>query len=143
MEWLKGFFIPLIEIVFIFGGILTICFLLYKAFSNVYKKKIKWMIIYQTPYLKRAFRDNDVEFVMDAIENGASSTEVKKCLFLQMLPENRINEILFIYDLVLKSLKGGVDKNGREYKSGFGEIESKTAGKLTTISAQRKESKRN
>jgi len=110
MAFVSGFLIPLIKIVTI-GGILGyILFVVVRAIHITWRKSIRYFIKYKISFKKKPIPEDKLKYVLNQIENGIGYYDTKKSLYLQMKPENEIFEILWIYDEVLNTMKGGNKK---------------------------------
>lgn len=124
MEWIKGFFIPLIEIVF-FGALFGfICYYIIKAVWNVWSKQLKF--IWKYKIRRKSYPEKTVEWIMNCVDKGIGWYSAKKLLMVNMMNNKDIDETLWIYDQVIEQLKGGLKNNGREFKRSNIKDESKT-----------------
>jgi len=125
MDWVKGFLIPLVEIV-ILGGILGwITFMFARALSNGWSKAGKFIWKYQIK--KKPYPEKTFKWVLTCIDKGFDWYEAKKILMVAGKPTKMINETLWIYDQILKEFnkeKGGI-KNGGKHKRSNSKNESK------------------
>lgn len=128
MDWLKGFFIPIIEVCFI-GGILSyIGYYIGKAFWNAWSKSLKFTFKYKMPFLKKPYDEKKVKWILDCMDQGIGYYDAKKILMVKMHPTKEINEIMWLYDQLINQLnneKGGV-KHGRKSKRSDSETQSTT-----------------
>jgi hypothetical protein len=102
MDWVKGFFIPLIEIVFIGGIAGTVLFVIGKAIYNGWSKSFKFFWKYKIR--GNAYPESYVKWVLDCIDKGIGFYDAKKMLFVKMMPKNQIWETLYIYDEILNTM---------------------------------------
>jgi hypothetical protein len=125
MEWMSGFFIPLIEIIFIGGIILFVGYFVSRAVYNAWSHQTKFFFKFKI--FRRSYPENTLAWCLDCIDQGIGYYDTKKMLMVKMLPDNTINETLWIYDQILDQMKGGLDKHGRGFKAS----NSKDQGKAT------------
>lgn len=130
IDWLKNFFIPLIQIAFIGGIVLYGGFFVVRGFMNAWKKSVKYFFRYKV--MRKPYPDKYVKWILDCIERRIGWYEAKRMLLIKMLPDKEINEILWIYDQMLKVIgkneKGGINS---EYGRGLKKCNSKDEGKPT------------
>ena len=130
-EWVTGLLMPIIKLVFIGGFVGVAGYYLFKGIYNGWSKSFKFAWKYTIR--KKSYPQEVVEWLMECIDGGIGWYDVKKILMVKMIPQNQINETLWIYDKMIIELKGGVDKNGRKFKGVSGKIERKTATKLPNL----------
>lgn len=110
MSFVSNILTPIIQLIVYIGLTLWVFYLIYyfskKAFPNM-----RWFWKYKV--FKKDYREEDVEFCMDAIEKNASPIDIKKWLLIKGQSVKRVNEIIYIYYQILRQLKGG-KKNGRQ-----------------------------
>lgn len=111
MDWIKNFIIPTIEVVFIGGFISGGLYFVCKAFWNAWRKQGKFFFKYKIK--RKIYPENTVKWVIDCMDKGIGYYDAKKFLFVKGMSENQIYETLFIYDQILKELKGGINNNVR------------------------------
>lgn len=124
MEWIKGLLIPLVEIVFIGGIVLFAGFYVVKGFWNAWSKQTKFFIKFKIR--RKPYPETPLKWCLDCIDREIGYYDAKKMLMVEMLPDDQINETLYIFDQVLNSLKGGLNKNDRKYERSYSKIESKS-----------------
>jgi hypothetical protein len=134
IDWIKGFIIPIVELVFIGGISLYVGYIVWKAVSNGWEKSMKFIWKYKIPP-KKAYPENTVAWVLNCIDQGIGWYDAKKVMLIHGNTEDQINETLWIYDQIINemSLKGGVDKNGRRFETSHRKIESTTETKFPPI----------
>ena len=96
-------------LIFIIWAILRAVF---KNFGLWWKYKVR----------KKDYNEQDVDWCMGAIERGIDRVGIKKHLLLNNQSKRRTNEILFVYDQVLKKLQGG-ENNDRQFRKSDEQIE--------------------
>ena len=91
------------------GVIIFILFFILKAFSNAWKKSLKFTIKYGIKKYK--YPEEVLKWCIECIDNKIGWYDAKKDLLLKMIDENEVNERMWIYDKValqlLKNQKGG------------------------------------
>jgi hypothetical protein len=111
IDWMNGFIIPLIKLVFIIGIFSFIFYYVGKAFYNAYTKSFKFFVKYSI--LKKDYPDEIVKYLIECIDNNMTYHNVKRELYIKGWKYDDINEILYIYDQLIKQmlkenkLKGG------------------------------------
>lgn len=134
MEWIKGFLIPLIEIIFFMGVGGWIAYMIGKGFHNAWTKSFKF--IWKYKIRKKEYPEKKIQWIFDCIYMGVGWHDAKKFLMVKMFPQNEINEIMWIYDQIIIELneenkeKGG--NNGKQFKRSNSKNESTT--EIPTIS---------
>jgi hypothetical protein len=101
IDWMKGFIIPLIEIVFLFGIISFISFYTYKGFSNAWSKS--WKFFFKYTIFRRKYPEEIVAWCIQCLEQGIGWYDAKKLMMIRMTNPKVINETLWIYDKILQS----------------------------------------
>lgn len=120
IDWLNGFFIPLAEIIFILAVVFGLGFLLIRFFRKTWKTQTKWLIRYKI--LKKPYPEDAVRWILNNIEHGIGYYDTKKMLLVKGVKPDKINGIMFIYDEILNTMKGGQDV--RKFKRSYSKIES-------------------
>lgn len=133
MSFVSNWLIPIIKVVFIGGIFGYISFIVGKAVYNGWSKQFKFVIKYKV--LKKELPDEKVKWVLDAIEQGVGWYDAKKFLMVKMYPQSEINEILWVYDDIIKELKGGKRQNGKDNSRIERDVKSK-ARELTNYSTK-------
>jgi len=128
-DWVSGFFVPLMEIVFVVGIGLLIGYWIGKGIHNAWTKSFKFILRYSIG--RKKYPEQVVKWCYDAIEKGIGYYDAKKFLMVKMLPDEQVNETLWIYDKILLELKGGKHNDG-QHKGVTGKVES-TKGELPSI----------
>jgi hypothetical protein len=132
MAFVENFLIPLIEVIFIVGIVGFFLFYLFKGVNNAWKKSGKFTWKYKIR--RKSYPESTMKWCFDAIDKGIGYYDAKKFLMVKMLPDDQVNETMWIYDqfiMELNKTKGGV-KNGRKFER----CDSKTQtakGELPTI----------
>lgn len=96
--------IPIIQLI---AYVVLGCWILYMIYW-VFKKifpNFKWILKYKL--LGGKYKEEDVQWCMDAIGNNMTAIDIKKVLLLKGR-QLKVNEMLFIFDQISKKLKGGV-----------------------------------
>jgi len=121
MSFVTNVLTPIIQTVvyvLVGGGFIFFLFVIFKSIFPNFRYFFKYTIF------RRAFKEDYVEYCMDAIKQGKSLIDVKKNLLLQGKRNSEIKEISYIFNRtseLLYSKKGGV-KNGRQSKQSDREI---------------------
>jgi hypothetical protein len=106
MDWLNGFFIPLIEITFIVGIVAYAGFYFIKGIRNAWTKSAKFTWKYRI--MRRSYPESTLKWVLNCMDQGIGYYDAKKILMVKMIEQNKINETLWIYDQVINEI--GSDK---------------------------------
>jgi len=117
VDWVNGFIIPLIEIIFLGGIMGFVCFILIKAFHNGWTKK--WKFEWKYKIGKKPYPEKTIDWVFSCIDTGIGWYGAKKLMMVKMTPQPVINETLWIYDQIILELdkkKGGIKKHGRKFE---------------------------
>lgn len=123
MDWLKNFFIPVIELVFIFGFVGFIAYVIFRPLYRMWNKSWKYFIKYTI--FRTKINEQDVQWSMKAIENRFDEAKVKMFLLEHNQDMERAREMTWIFKKVFKEVKGGEkDKNGRKFKRTYSQIEA-------------------
>lgn len=112
-----NFFIPIISLTFIFGIFGFIIFIVIKAFRNVWKKQTKWFFKYKV--MRKKYPEDTVQWCFNTLNNGFGWYDAKKFLLIKMIPDDQLNETLYIYDQIIIELskeKGGGLNGIRKYE---------------------------
>jgi len=117
VDWINGAIIPLVEITF-FGGLFGwIAFVVGKAVHNGWTKSFKFVLKYKIG--RKPLPEKTVKWALDCMEQGIGWYDAKKLLMIKMIPDDQINETLWIYDQIISEFnnqKGGMNKNGRKHQ---------------------------
>lgn len=107
MEWIKGFFVPLIEVIVYLGFFGFISYVIGKAFWNLWSKKLKFVWKYKIK--RKPYEEQKVQKIIECIDAGMKWSDFKKYLCLEMIEGSEYNEYLWIYEQIVKKLnqKGG------------------------------------
>jgi hypothetical protein len=114
VEWLNGFFVPLIKIVFVGGIIGFIAYIVCKAFYNAYTKSFKFFLKYSI--FRKPNPESVVKWCMECVEKGVGWYDAKKLLLIKNVEQGKVNEIMWIYDKILDKLgkeKGAIPYRGK------------------------------
>ena len=99
---------PIIVGVLLLSVIVWIMYISYWITKKIYPT-LRLLIKYKI--LKRKFLEKDLEWVINAIDNGMTKDSVKILLLKDGSTLDRVDDILYIYDTVsnehIKQLKGG------------------------------------
>jgi len=125
MSFMNNVLAPIIHLIIYIVLIMWVTFLIYWVFKNVFPNA---RFFWKYKIFKRKYREDDVDFCMDAIEKGAKLVDIKKWLLIKGQKPKRVNEIIYIYHQILKQLKGG-DKNDRQSEEINGEKIERFEGK--------------
>ena len=109
MDWVNGFIIPLVEIVVISGIILAILYFVFKGFRNAWQKQTKFFFRYKI--LRKKYPEELVKYCMDNINEGIGYYDTKKILMIEMVNPKEVNEMMYVYDIILNQMKGGRKKH--------------------------------
>jgi hypothetical protein len=129
INWLSGFFVPLIEITFIFGIVGWISFIVIKAFRNAWLKSGKFF--WKHKIMRKPYPEKTLLWCMNCMDQGVGWYDAKKFLMIKMVPENQVNETMWIFDQIILEMKGGLSKDGRQFKGGHSKTESTANAELT------------
>lgn len=102
MEWISGFFVPLIKVIVYLGFFGVICFFVGKAYWNLWNKKLKF--IWKYKFKKNPYPENKIEVIMASIDNKVSRLQFKKQVYIHMGDQEEIDEYMWLYDKILKEL---------------------------------------
>jgi len=123
IDWLHGFFVPLIEIIFIGGIICGVSYWIGKGFWNAWSKSAKFF--WKFRIMKKAYPEKTLKWCLDAIDQGIGYYDCKKLLMVKMVEQDQINETMWIYDQILNEMKGGMKENDRGFKASHSKDQSK------------------
>ena len=132
MDWVKGFIIPLVEVVLIGGLVGWICWIVGKAVYNAWTKAGKFIFKYKI--MRKPYPEKTMKWSLDCMEKGIGWYDTKKMMMINMLPTDQINETLWIYDQIINEFnnqKGGKN-NGRKHQRSDSKDEIQSA-ELPTI----------
>ena len=111
MSFVENFITPVFTGVTLGFMFLGVVFLLYKVYKKFYKN-FKWTLKYKI--FKRKYKEEDVKWCVNAINRGMRELDIKRFLMIKGISEKKVNETLYIYNKILKGMKGGDKKNGRK-----------------------------
>lgn len=132
IDWIKGFIIPVVELVFIGGIAGYFLFIIGKAFHNAWTKGMKFVWKYKIPPRKE-YPEKSVKWILDCIDQGIGFYDAKKMMLVKGNTDEQINETLWIYDQIIIKLKGGTDKNGRRFETSHRKTKISTETEFPTI----------
>lgn len=92
MDWIKNFIIPLIEIVFAFGIIGSLLFIIIRAIRKVWLKHIKWIFKYEV--LNKDVNQEDINII---VGSGKNEIEMTKSLLLEGNGMYKVDEIMYLF----------------------------------------------
>lgn len=105
MDWLKNFFIPLSQVIFILILSISFLFLLIRA---LYKKwKVEWKFSFKYKFFKKEITKKYKE-ILEEIPNNINIEKLKMEMLIADIKDININELIYLY----QNLKGGI-KNVR------------------------------
>lgn len=135
VEWVSGFFIPMIEIIFIFGIVGFFLFYIIKGFHNAWAKS--WKFFFKYKIGRKSYNEKTLKWCLECMDKGIGWYDAKKIMMVAMVNTNQMNETLWIYDQIISEFnnqKGGKINNGREFKGSNSKIEKQQAELPTTDS---------
>lgn len=106
--------VPAIKIVVWICFVGGIFYFVGKAIWNGWTKRYKFVFKYNLT--RKNPPERIVKWCLDNIDNNVDYYQVKKFLMVKGYPRKEINEILWVYEQLIKEMKGGKDKNGRKFK---------------------------
>jgi len=109
ISWFHGLIIPLIKTCFVGGIFAFIIFYIYRAFNNAYSKQMKFF--WKFKIRKKPYPESSVKWIMECMDKGIGWYDAKRLLYVKGQNENDINEMMFIYDEILKTMG---NKRGKE-----------------------------
>lgn len=126
VDWIKNFFIPLVEMILIIGIAGGFAFIIIRAFRKTWKTQTKWFIRYKI--LRKKYPEDCIKWILTMINNGIGYYDTKKMLLVQGIAPDRINGVMWIYDQILNEIikenkKSGGIKNVRSLKRNNRKIE--------------------
>jgi len=83
------------------GGFIWFILLIFKKFIPNFSLIMKYKIF------RRSYKENDVEWCMDAVKKKMDDVAVKKTLLINGNSKKRIREIMYILEDVRTQMKGG------------------------------------
>jgi hypothetical protein len=125
----EGIIIPIVTTVIGGSILLGFIFFVVKGFRNAWRKSAKFSLKYGL--LRKKYPDEVVTWCSDCVRKGIGYYDAKKLMMVKMMPDEKINETLWIFDKLINELnkenkrKGGV-KYGREFERGNSKIEGTT-----------------
>ena len=123
MSFVSNVLIPVIKILLYVGFFGFLSFVLIKALWNGWSKKYKF--VFRFKILKKPYPVPVVNWCIENLNEGVGYYQVKKFLMIKNRPQSEINEMLWIYQELVKELKGGIDKNGRQFEGVGRKVEVK------------------
>jgi hypothetical protein len=125
MEWIKGFIIPLVEVILIGGIGGWLGFLIGRAVYKGWKTSGKF--VWKYTIMRKQYNETTLKWVLNAIDQGIGYYDARKFLLLKDVPEMQVNETLWIYDKIINMMVKGGQTNGRGLKRSYSEIKGTTA----------------
>jgi len=114
MALITDIIVPIIKWIFLVGFIVWILFLIIYGIMKILNKQRRLWIKYNL--FKKDYNEQDVAWCIEALEKGFNEAQIRKHLLLKGTPENRMEEICFVFKGVKKQLQGGI-KDGRSEES--------------------------
>ena len=102
VEWLKNFFVPLIEIIFIGGIAGFVGIFIGKAVWNAWSKSFKFIIKYSIR--RKPLPEDTVKWCIECLDNGIGYYDAKKMLLIKGTEQSEINEIMWVFDKIIIEL---------------------------------------
>jgi len=102
--WMDNFFSPLFQLIiylFLMGWTL---FFTYWILKKIFHNFGLW---WKYSFRRKSYDTEDIKWCMDVINEGMTQIDAKKTLLLKNYPKKRVNEMLYIYNKVLREMKGG------------------------------------
>jgi len=103
--------IPILKTISIMGFLFFLLYVFYWFLKNSipnFTLHLKYKIFKVKP------KEEDVEWLVDAIEKDYTATEVEKILLTKGQPKKKVKEMIFLLGMILKLMKGGNSNNGEE-----------------------------
>lgn len=129
IDWVKGFFIPIIELVIIGGLIIFILFVVIRASLHYYNTRLRWFLKYSI--MRKKYDDTIVSWILNAIRNDIDYWTAKKTLLCKGIEMRQVNEMMYIYDNIYKQLQGGKNDGQRIARSNS-QVKSAKSSNLPT-----------
>ena len=116
MAFVENFLIPLIEVCFILGLVgFPLCWLGYRIWK-AWKVTLKWYWKYKIK--KNEYDEELVAWIMECIDKDFSYYDVKRrLLLLKRFHEEKVNEVMWIFEQIMIQVKGGKSRNGKLTRS--------------------------
>jgi len=114
MTIVQNIVIPAITLIAYIGFFGFLSYVIGKALWNGWSKRYKFVFKYKVR--RKPYPESIVKWCIDNMQDGVGYWQTKKFLMVKNRPQKEINEILWIYEQLLKELKGGIDKNGRKFE---------------------------
>jgi hypothetical protein len=105
MDWIKGFFIPIIELLLVGGVIFVIAFYIGRGIN--YRCKRIWKFTLKYVILKQQYNIEMTRAAYIAINNNMPLSKFRAKLLLELQDLNIVNEACYIYQKLNKLMKGG------------------------------------
>jgi hypothetical protein len=135
INWVSGFIIPLVEIVFIGGISLYLIYVVGKAVHNAWTKGMKFVWKYKIPP-KKEYPLGTISWILSCIDAGIGWYDARTLMLVKGNTQEQINETLWIYDQVIieMNLKGGYGKkDGRRFETSHRKTESTAKTEFPSI----------
>lgn len=115
MSIVSNIIVPAIKIIFYIGFFGSLIYFIgWKALWNAWSKRYKFVFRYKVR--RKPYPESIVKWCIDNMQDGVGYWQTKKFLMVKNRPQKEINEILWIYEQLLKELKGGKDNYGRKFE---------------------------
>ena len=127
-DLLHGLIVPVIQLLFyvcFFGGL---AFIITRAVLKLWKQNYKWLLKYHLPFRKQEYKKEDLEWIVEQ-SKSMDLSQIKMKMLINDYSEDRINEIIFIYNDIEKQ-SGGALKNQRKIDGNNREVEEKELPKI-------------
>lgn len=113
--WIE-FIITFFKIFFTVALVIWIIYMIVWGILKIFNKQRRLWIAFKL--FGKKYHEKDVAWCMDAVERGMKETAVKKYLYLNNTPEERVEEVIFIFKEIRKEMmKGGELKHGGSEES--------------------------
>ena len=97
---------------------IAVSVVIYKILKLIFGGSMRYWFKYG--FFRRKYRADYVQLCEEFIEKEMNFIEIKKFLLIELQHKKTVEEILYIYNKLLKQMKGG--QNGRQYKQNNGEV---------------------
>lgn len=94
---------PVFQAVILISIALWIVYILVRVLSVSYRKSRFW---FKYKLFRRPFKDEDVVYVMETMDRGIPKIELKKHMMIKGSSQKKIDEIMYVYDQVMKEKEG-------------------------------------
>lgn len=114
MSVMQQYVMPIIIVIFIILFTGFCAFGLYKFIRSFLPKELNaWM---KFKILRKPYPEEDVAWCVNAYESCATPIEVEKHLKINGVPDNRVEETVYIFKEIIK-MKGGLKIDDRQIKT--------------------------